>query len=56
MGVALEFSPYRAGMPSHDFCNLGVGIFLAMESGDGKTLCVGQVLVGHLCLDSVLTK
>jgi hypothetical protein len=29
---------------------------LAIEGLDGKTLCVGQVLVGHLCLDLVLTK
>lgn len=56
MGVALEFSRYGAGMSSNDLCDLGLRIFLAKESGDGKTLFVGQVLVGHLCLDSVLTK
>ena len=56
MGVALEFSRYSAGMSSNDLCDLGLRIFLAKESGDGKTLFVGQVLVGHLCLDSVLTK
>ncbi len=56
MTIAFEFSPYSAGMPSNDFCNLGVGKFLVMESGDGKMLFMRQVLVRHLCLDSVLTK
>ena len=56
MSLALEFSPYRAGMPSDDFGDLGVGVFLATEALDGKTLFVGQVLVGHLCLDLVLSK
>ncbi len=56
MSLALEFSPYSAEMPSDDFDDLGVGVFLAIEGLDGKTLFVGQVLVGHLCLDLVLTK
>jgi hypothetical protein len=43
-------------MPTDDFGNLGVGIFLAIEGLDGKTLFVSQVFVGHLSLDLVLTK
>ena len=56
MSVALEFTPYRAGMPTDDFGDFDVGIFLAIEGLDGKTLFVGQVLVGHCYLDLVLTK
>lgn len=54
MGVALELSTHRNGMSSHDFCDLGMGRFLAKESSDGKTLFEDQVIVGHLCLVSVL--
>ncbi len=54
--LALEFTPYRAGMPTDDFGDLGVGIFLAIEGLDGKTLFVRQVFVGHLSLNLVLTK
>ncbi|MFM2296842.1 MAG: hypothetical protein RL117_549 [Verrucomicrobiota bacterium] len=43
-------------MPTDDFGNLGVGIFLVIEGLDGKTLFVSQVFVGHLSLDLVLTK
>ena len=55
MSVALEFSPYSAGMPTVDFGDLGAGIFLAIEGLDGETLFENQVLVGHFCLDLVLT-
>jgi hypothetical protein len=43
-------------MPTDDFGDLGVGIFLAIEGLDGKTLCVNQALLGRLCLYLVLTK
>jgi hypothetical protein len=39
-----------------DLGDFAVGIFLAIEGLDGKRLFVDQTLVGHLCLDLVLTK
>ena len=41
MTIAFEFSPYSAGSSTNDLGNLAVGIFLAIEGLDGKTLFVG---------------
>ena len=37
-------------------CDLGVGTVIALQAGDGRTFFVGQVLVEHLCLDSILNE
>jgi hypothetical protein len=56
VGVAFELAPYRRAVAVGHGCEFGVGTVLALQAGDGGTFFVGQVLVGHLCLDPILNE
>ena len=56
VGVAFELAPNCCAVAVGHGCNLGVGTVLALQAGNGRTFFVGQVLLGHLCLDSILNE